>query len=650
MTIAELVDLIAKASKSADASSLRKHLGDLNTLTRQGRPIGDRDAARLVEALHEGVAIDHAVGGGGHSELEKLVDDIAKHARDSLKSPGAAAAIRRTWPRIYGRLGRHDKPVQPQTASELLDALRKARVFDLLSLAADRLASRGLELDGKTRTLYAQGLIDTGQIYAGIALLRPMLTDPAVCPAELSEVQGLLSRATKQIYVNNVPRAKSAMDLRGQYKDYLMQSIGYARSAYDAKRPADTAWHGVQLIGLARLAREDGIPVPDGIDEHELARNLIEALEPHVASWPNPYAASTVAQAYLALGNTRKAAEYFGKFLEHEKIDAFMISGTLRQLQEVWRISAGPDSAGQIVAGLKLALAGKGHSRLVLTGEERQLLASSGNPEQDAKAYKETFETMTKGGKFLQLALLQTIVARANGVARIRTPAMLAHGTGFIVDGPSLSPKLAPGIYLLTNAHVISTNADEIASGALRPEKAQIIFEAEAFAGITKVYQCDPVPEWESPSSMHDATLLRLTTDARHLPRLPIANQDKRIVADQGDNSTKVAILGHPEDEPLSLSTTGSIVDEQGHIVDLGPRKKDDKDPIYLHYVTPTKGGNSGSPVFDTEKWEVIGLHHAGFPPDKGRPKLAGKSGSNFANEGIHINSIRRAIGDRKKR
>jgi V8-like Glu-specific endopeptidase len=65
---------------------------------------------------------------------------------------------------------------------------------------------------------------------------------------------------------------------------------------------------------------------------------------------------------------------------------------------------------------------------------------------------------------------------------------------------------------------------------------------------------------------------------------------------------------------------------------------------VFLHYRTPTQPGNSGSPVLEAERWQVVGLHHAGFDESEGRAKLGGKAGRDRANEGIHINSIRGAI------
>lgn len=61
----------------------------------------------------------------------------------------------------------------------------------------------------------------------------------------------------------------------------------------------------------------------------------------------------------------------------------------------------------------------------------------------------------------------------------------------------------------------------------------------------------------------------------------------------------------------------------------------------FVHYLTDTEPGSSGSPVF-SDDWKVVALHHSGVP-DKDHP------GKFVANEGIRLVSIARRISDRKK-
>jgi V8-like Glu-specific endopeptidase len=59
-----------------------------------------------------------------------------------------------------------------------------------------------------------------------------------------------------------------------------------------------------------------------------------------------------------------------------------------------------------------------------------------------------------------------------------------------------------------------------------------------------------------------------------------------------------------------------------------------------LHYRTPTEGGSSGSPVFEDEGWQAVGLHHAGGTFER----LDGTRPPYQANEGITVLAIRAAI------
>lgn len=52
----------------------------------------------------------------------------------------------------------------------------------------------------------------------------------------------------------------------------------------------------------------------------------------------------------------------------------------------------------------------------------------------------------------------------------------------------------------------------------------------------------------------------------------------------------------------------------------------------YLHYLTDTEPGSSGSPVFN-DQWVAVGLHHSGVPDPNNKKKW-------IANEGIRISSI----------
>jgi V8-like Glu-specific endopeptidase len=64
-----------------------------------------------------------------------------------------------------------------------------------------------------------------------------------------------------------------------------------------------------------------------------------------------------------------------------------------------------------------------------------------------------------------------------------------------------------------------------------------------------------------------------------------------------------------------------------------------------LRYRAPTKPGSSGSPVFEDNAWEVIGLHHAGDVYEG----LDGTSPAYEANEGIAITAVQQQTRSRPR-
>jgi hypothetical protein len=90
---------------------------------------------------------------------------------------------------------------------------------------------------------------------------------------------------------------------------------------------------------------------------------------------------------------------------------------------------------------------------------------------------------------------------------------------------------------------------------------------------------------------------------------LPLANRQ-----------TRVTLIGHPGGRSLEFS--------DGVMLDHDDRR--------LHYTTASEAGSSGSPVFNN-RWQVIGIHHAG---SQHMPRLHGQPGTYPASEAISILAI----------
>ena len=119
--------------------------------------------------------------------------------------------------------------------------------------------------------------------------------------------------------------------------------------------------------------------------------------------------------------------------------DAFQLSGVIGQLEQVWRVGAGPNGAGPIMAALKSTMANARNGPLTLSSAEQQAIKYM-VPSYNVIRY----ETLKRD--------------RRTRLCRLHDPAdnLSPQGTGFLVNGKSLSSKLDDATYLLTNAHLIS--------------------------------------------------------------------------------------------------------------------------------------------------------------------------------------------------
>lgn len=99
-----------------------------------------------------------------------------------------------------------------------------------------------------------------------------------------------------------------------------------------------------------------------------------------------------------------------------------------------------------------------------------------------------------------------------------------------------------------------------------------------------------------------------------------------------------VSIIQHPDGKMKKVAL------RQNEITNLSL-------PKFIRYVTDTKSGSSGAPVFN-DKWEVVALHHAGVPRYNADGKILNRAGTIWdksqgevqvdwvENEGVRISSI----------
>ena len=158
-------------------------------------------------------------------------------------------------------------------AVEMLQAFKNARRFDSLCRVADRSMLVGAD-DPRIYPLYAQGLIDKGQLDPALTFLEKY-NDRAFSPAVRSEIVGLMGRVHKQRFVE-------AGRLGVDDTTDLHRAITCYREMYTS----DPAWHGANLVALAHRAERDGAEHGLGLSAKALASQVLETVKPKLETTP----------------------------------------------------------------------------------------------------------------------------------------------------------------------------------------------------------------------------------------------------------------------------------------------------------------------------------------------------------------------------
>ncbi|HEX8701836.1 MAG TPA: endonuclease [Myxococcaceae bacterium] len=159
------------------------------------------------------------------------------------------------------------------------------------------------------------------------------------------------------------------------------------------------------------------------------------------------------------------------------------------------------------------------------------------------------------------------------------------YGTGFMV-----SPRL-----MLTNHHVLSSKAEAATS------RVEFNYQAgwDGAALPSVVFALEPGDFFLTDETL-DYTLVAVRPVS--LNDMPLSEFGfNRLDGSQGKVllGEYVNIIQHPNGEPKQLAL------RENQVVDVLDN--------FLHYMTDTAPGSSGSPVFN-DQWEVVALHHMGIP------------------------------------
>jgi len=236
-------------------------------------------------------------------------------------------------------------------------------------------------------------------------------------------------------------------------------------------------------------------------------------------------------------------------------------------------------------------------------------------------------ERVIGGTDLLGINYLDMGLKASQSVCRIQvrdeSGCVLGFGTGFLV-----SPVL-----LITNNHVLSSIE------LCRRSLADFNFEDDInfIPEDTKSFSFEPDRFFYTNEEL-DFTLVAVrpqATDGSSLSSFGFL----RLIGEQGKMllGEYVTIIQHPDGGPKQITL------RENQCVDLPDS--------FMHYLTDTKPGSSGSPAFN-DQWQVVALHHSGvqkrdsqgrvlstdgkvWDPSMGEDKIAWA-----ANEGVRISSI----------
>ncbi|WP_316227179.1 MULTISPECIES: serine protease [unclassified Bradyrhizobium] len=508
------------------------------------------------------------------------------------------------------------------------DLVREARgktYYDELGIITDRIRFYDPQ-DIQNIVFSAQSLVNRGMPFAARDVLLAARTLVQEGDDSWYEIQGLLGRTAKQIFLDSPDRTSN------RARQYLDDAIAAYRVAFE-KEPTRAFWHGGNIAALLTISRSLGSVASPDTDPVTFSHRLKQVLD-DVSKENDCWWHATYVEAELGAKNWQAAAERLKSFLDCAS-EPFFVESLLRQLTEVWALQ-GPQSPPMVSAMLGLLRA----KLLIWTGTSPVQVSAaeitSGVP--DTQIMQKSRDDLQKvfGDEAPRLIDWWVLgIDRAKSVAAICAPNELNRpvrmGTGFLVKLKDSNTDGEAGCFVLTNAHVVGDP-----SGAAIPsiDNASVRFEG---------YDPDktfPIKEivWTSPVSRHDATIVRIDGCPVDIKPIPMTRQ----LPDAG-SANPLYVIGHSGGNELSFSFRDNrLLDHEG-----APAGHPHQDGVVMvHYTTPTTNGSSGSPVFVERQWKAIALHHSGSAEMR---RLNGKGGTYRANEGISLASISDALAADKE-
>lgn len=535
--------------------------------------------------------------------MSNKIDETVQDLNVALQT-GNREAVEILGKDIINRIREEDELPDINTSLELMNNLRNRRYFSQLRDVGDALVQSN-ETNSTVKRLFAQGLIDSGNLIPPKFILGELIQSLDSSDPEFAEAKGLMGRMHKQIFVsqNNSSSALARSNLNDSINIYdeLFQ-----------ENPIENTWHGINTVALMARADKEKIEIDLDNDYKIRAENILTQIKSNreVSAWDSAIAS----EAYLALSDGEEALKWFDKFADDKNVSAFHIGSFQRQLKEVWKIDQSTEPGSYLIPKIQHAMLHK---------EGGQINVEDVRPLSDhAKSMLQ--KTLGDSG-VVEAEWLERLFLNGKSVARIGMSANKGEGTGFLLKGEDIHTNWEGETLLLTNYHVISPTGE---TRGIFWENAVVTFHDS-----TKKYHIKEVL-WSSPASpcqmgcpnLDHLDVVIMSLDAEP-PEFSYFEIGRRLpVVDVGELQ-RVYVIGHPNGGGLAYSIQDN-------------RLLDHQVPL-IHYHSSTEPGSSGSPIFN-EDLELIGIHHAGsytapLLNDKKNPKT---NNTYPANEGIWIQSI----------
>ena len=241
-----------------------------------------------------------------HQLAETLIENLAEHIKD----------------RPY--------PYPSKHAINDLKMLRRKRQFRLMRRYGDAVLASGTQ-DEEVRRQYAQALIEQREFDKALEMLNSILDDPKSRADEVEEAYGLKGRTYKQQYQDNPDGPGSHEFLRK-----AIESYGFV---YD-KDPSKL-WHGINKASCIVRAYRDGITGVQLSEAKSIAENLLKEIE-RLGEEKYVWDYATRVEALIILERYEEALTAVNEYINHPGMDAFEVSSTYRQFDQLLKLGQEP--------------------------------------------------------------------------------------------------------------------------------------------------------------------------------------------------------------------------------------------------------------------------------------------------------------------